>query len=53
MFCVKNMGTIFADANAMLVNIVVTIATDIRVLSRSEFQVWYLKKSTTAVKFQS
>ena len=42
MFCVKNMGTIFADTNTMLVNVVITIATNIRVLSRSEFQVGYL-----------
>ena len=51
--CVKNMGTIFADANTMLVNVVITIAANIRVLSRSEFQVGYLKKITTAVKIQS
>ena len=28
MFCVKNMGTIFADSNTMFVNIVITIATN-------------------------
>ena len=52
MFCVKNMGTIFADANAMLVNIVITIATDIRVLSKSEFQVGQPKQNTLQGTFK-